>query len=140
VTDDDIHKVFGPLWDDARGEDAFPKHRPLLAHYTKWEVLESILRNNEIWFSHPVLMNDPEEVIFGLSAGAELFVKDEHLAAACGPRRFAMLNGGFKYWFDRFANEDFPKTCQCGALMAITERESQSSSIQRGSLHVTHRF
>jgi hypothetical protein len=35
-------------------------------------VLEAILRNDEVWLSNPLFMNDMEEVRFGINAGANL--------------------------------------------------------------------
>ena len=50
MTDDDVQNLFAPLWAVFQGEDCFPNTRPLLAHYTKLTVLESILSANEVWF------------------------------------------------------------------------------------------
>jgi hypothetical protein len=92
MTDNEIRNLFAPLWADVQGEGRYPNKRPLLAHYTKVPVLESILRNNEIWFSHPLLMNDPQEVIFGLDVGVKLLLANEKIKAACGsPGRFERL-------------------------------------------------
>lgn len=43
-----------------------PRH---LAHYTSLSVLEKIVMNNEIWFSHPSSMNDNQEMRFGIREG-----------------------------------------------------------------------
>jgi len=43
--------------------------KPLLAHYTSLSVLENIVKNNEIWFSNPLFMNDLEELKFGINTG-----------------------------------------------------------------------
>jgi hypothetical protein len=43
-----------------------PRH---LAHYTSLSVLEKIVMNNEIWFSHPSSMNDNQEMWFGIREG-----------------------------------------------------------------------
>jgi hypothetical protein len=40
--DDEIGKLFAPLFDDLRGEDCFPNRRPLLTHYTSIVGLEAI--------------------------------------------------------------------------------------------------
>jgi hypothetical protein len=58
MADEEIFKLFDPLWADLQEFDSFPTKRPLVAHYTSISVLEAILRNNEIWFSNPLLMND----------------------------------------------------------------------------------
>lgn len=67
----EIWSAFGPLWDDIKQEAHFPQKRPLLAHYTSLQTLESIIGNGEIWFSNPLLMNDFEEVRFGMINGRD---------------------------------------------------------------------
>ena len=61
------------LWADYERDGDYPEKRPLLAHYTSIEVLERIVRNNELWMSNPLYMNDWEELQFGINAGANLF-------------------------------------------------------------------
>jgi len=74
-------------------------------------VLEAILQNNEVWFSHPLLMNDPEEVAFGLDTGAQLFFTSEIIKAACGStERFNTLRNTFIYCFNRFRKEHLSDT------------------------------
>jgi hypothetical protein len=111
MDDAEIRNLFEPLWAEVQGEDSFPNKRPLLAHYTSMTVLESILRNKEIWFSHPLLMNDPQEVTFGLNAVAQLFDTSERVRAACGtPQRFETLRNTFIFWFNKFTQEHLPNT------------------------------
>jgi hypothetical protein len=43
MTDDEIGKLFAPLFDDLRGEGCFPNRRPLLTHYTSIVGLEDVL-------------------------------------------------------------------------------------------------
>lgn len=50
-----------------------PEEPLLLAHYTSVETAEKILKNEEIWFSNPLYMNDLEEMVAGLRLGAQLF-------------------------------------------------------------------
>ena len=115
MTDDEIRNLFAPLW--VQGEDSFPNRRPLLAHYTSASVLESILRSNEIWFSHPLLMNDHQEVTFGLNAATQLLLMSDRIRAACGSQqRFEILRNTFFDWFNRFVSEHLPSTfvlCFC---------------------------
>lgn len=40
--------------------------KPLLVHYTNMHVVESILKNSVLWLSNPLLMNDHQEVAFGI--------------------------------------------------------------------------
>jgi Protein of unknown function (DUF2971) len=45
---------------------------PHLAHYTSISVLEKIISTNEMWFSNPLLMNDHEEMQFGMREGVRI--------------------------------------------------------------------
>jgi hypothetical protein len=44
---------------------------PLLAHYTSIQVVEQIIKNEEIWLSHPFYMNDLSELRFGMLQGMQ---------------------------------------------------------------------
>jgi hypothetical protein len=106
MNDEEIIKLFDPLFADLRGDDSFPAKRPLLAHYTSVAVLEAILRNNEVWFSNPLFMNDMEEVRFGINAGANLFLASPEIEAGCRTKqRFDLLKVTFNHWYNTFANE-----------------------------------
>jgi hypothetical protein len=45
----------------------------LLAHYTSVQVIEQILRNDEIWLANPLYMNDLDEMRAGLTLGSQIF-------------------------------------------------------------------
>ena len=106
MTDDEIGKLFAPLFDDLRGEDCFPNRRPLLTHYTSIVGLEAILRTNELWLSNPLFMNDMEEVRFGIHTGARLFLGSSELEVACrNKNRFDLLKHSFTYYFNKFDSE-----------------------------------
>jgi hypothetical protein len=106
MNDQEISKLFDPLWADLKGEDSFPAKRPLLAHYTSIIVLEAILKNDELWLSNPLFMNDIEEVRFGIDNGAKLFLASPEIESACGSKkRFEMLKATFIYWYDQFTNK-----------------------------------
>ncbi|MDR3440653.1 DUF2971 domain-containing protein [Telmatospirillum sp.] len=103
---DVLFEVFAPLFSDLREEDAFPTKRPLLAHYTSIPVLEAILRNNEVWLSNPLFMNDMEEVRFGINSGANLFLTSAEIESACRTKeRFDLLKSSFNHYFDMFARD-----------------------------------
>jgi len=51
-----------------------------LAHYTSVGVVEQILKNNEIWLSNPLYMNDLEEMRLGIRLAVELFPRVAHAA------------------------------------------------------------
>src|SRR5271165_2051093 len=106
MTDDDIGKLFAPLFDDLRGADCFLNRRPLLTHYTSIVGLEAILRTNELWLSNPLFMNDMEEVRFGIHTGARLFFGSSELELACrNKKRFDLLKHWFTYYFNKFDSE-----------------------------------
>ncbi len=60
------------LYGDIDLEKAFPIMRPLLAHYGSLDTIEKILKHEELWLSHPLQMNDVEEVSSGINAAMNL--------------------------------------------------------------------
>jgi hypothetical protein len=51
-------------------------------------------------------MNDLEEVRFGMTEGANLFLASSEIESACGSKeRFNVLRSTFIYWYDTFAKE-----------------------------------
>jgi hypothetical protein len=64
---EEIHNLF---WRDV--PESFPTKKAHIAHYTSLQTLESILRNEEIWFSHPFAMNDHQELSHGLLLGRQM--------------------------------------------------------------------
>lgn len=85
------------LWSDVEENvSAYPHVRPKLAHYTSLQVLESILKNDELWLSHPLLMNDTDEMRWGIIEGQKEFTKHQGLAEACRTKeRYQTLQAGF---------------------------------------------
>jgi hypothetical protein len=81
MTDEELTANFQPML-DALDQDFhwMMEHQPLLAHYTSIDVVEKILRNEEIWFSNPLFMNDLEELRFGLFQGREAFMTNDAVA------------------------------------------------------------
>lgn len=53
-----------------------------VAHYTSIGSLENILKSQEIWFSNPLLMNDFEELRFGLNTALELIFESKSVRDA----------------------------------------------------------
>ena len=82
MTNDEIYECFNPLWDDVK-ERELKEKKPLLAHYTSIANLEKILANDEIWFSNPLLMNDLEELQYGIRLGAALFSQNTEIREVC---------------------------------------------------------
>ncbi len=84
----------------------------MLAHYTSIQVMESILKNNEIWFSNPLFMNDLQEMRFGLNAGINFFSDLEKLKRAGGNNRRAEILqrsyfGYFQYYEEQQAFDTY---------------------------------
>lgn len=102
-SNDQIYKAFSSLWSDFQSEMNFPTERPLLAHYTSIATLECILRNDEVWFSNPLNMNDFEELRFGVIESANAFRLSERIERCCGtPERYEALSNIFETKFDQF--------------------------------------
>jgi Protein of unknown function (DUF2971) len=77
-----------------------------LAHYTSIDVLEKIMKTDEIWLSNPLFMNDLEEVRFGLQQGGRLFLQNEVVSEACGsPERAQLLKHAFSHYYNQFDKE-----------------------------------
>lgn len=81
--------------------------RPLLAHYTSLEVLEKIMKSNELWFSNPLFMNDLQEIRFGMLEGSKAFneicLEPDFISAIGSEKRVKILNQSFQ---DNFSNFD----------------------------------
>lgn len=77
-------KFFDVLHEDILEKDEFYNQKPLLAHYTSLAVLENILVQNEVWLSNPLLMNDVEEVRFGVFEGSRALRHHTALLDALG--------------------------------------------------------
>jgi Protein of unknown function (DUF2971) len=100
-----FNELYTKLLDDIDESQGFPSKRPLLAHYTSIAVLEQILLTKQIWFSNPLAMNDHEEMVFGMTTGANAFRVHKGLIKACGtPERHAIMleafNGAIQNFWD----------------------------------------
>jgi hypothetical protein len=88
-----------------RGEN-FPATKPLISHYCSTSTLESILKYRQIWLSNPLLMNDLEELRFGMLTGRERFRSNEQLKVALGSQsRYNDFKNPLENLFDGFAKE-----------------------------------
>jgi len=68
-------------------------------------------RNNEVWLSNPLFMNDMEEVGFGINTGANLFLSSPEIESACGSKqRFDTLKATFNYWYNEFSRNHVLET------------------------------
>lgn len=103
----EIWRIFADsLHADLSKADDFDAVKPFLAHYTSLDVLEKILNSNEVWFSNPLLMNDLEEVRFGIFNGAERARTNSALSSALKTdgRRF-IFQSVFQRFLDTFVRE-----------------------------------
>jgi Protein of unknown function (DUF2971) len=106
MEEEEIRRRFGLMYADLRKEDEYYSLKPLLAHYTSTQVLESILKNGELWFSNPLLMNDVEEVRFGMNESLQQFMTHQGVQTACkNPRRFDALARAYQSYYNQFAED-----------------------------------
>jgi hypothetical protein len=85
---------YDPLHQPFDCSDRLRNDPPLLAHYTSVQVAEQIIKNEEIWLSHPFYMNDLEELRFGMFQGIQQFPIFAQAAAGTPARAQLLLN-----WF-----------------------------------------
>lgn len=103
---DITEQAYEKLWEDVDKENSFPHIRPLLAHYTSITTFESIIQHDELWFSHPLEMNDWEELIFGMREGAKAFRQHAGLRSACGAQKaHSKLVNYFDHYFLEFEDK-----------------------------------
>jgi hypothetical protein len=103
MTDEEIWQMFSVLAVDLDDIQFIIQHKPLLAHYTSISVLEKIMKSGEIWFSNPLVMNDLEEVRFGVFEGIRLFQASEAVNRACKtPERTHILKHAFSHFYKQF--------------------------------------
>ena len=100
MTNDEIYQLFDPLWSDVDDVE-IQNQKPLLAHYTSINTLQKILENEEIWFSNPLLMNDREELAYGMKLGATLFANHEGIRKVCArDDRYEILRRAFEHCYN----------------------------------------
>ncbi|MEX3945569.1 DUF2971 domain-containing protein [Paraburkholderia sp. BR10937] len=88
-----------------KGEQ-FPTKKPLISHYCSTATLEAILKNEQIWFSNPLLMNDLEELRFGMQVGRERIRGHTGLSQTFGSgERYEAFKNHLEHLFDGFARE-----------------------------------
>jgi hypothetical protein len=109
MTDQEIHQTFESLWADVGGPDTFPETKPLLAHYTSISTLECIMKDDVMWMGNPLLMNDFQELRFGITEAARAFRLHEGILNICGGsdnQRYQALLKAFEYKLERVSNDD----------------------------------
>lgn len=101
-----IQAIHDDLWSDVSHENLYPFSRPLLAHYTSVDTLAKIMTNDELWLSHPMLMNDDQEMKWGFVEGQAQFRNHSRIFEACNgiSSGYEVLTKAFEEKFDDFAN------------------------------------
>jgi hypothetical protein len=103
---DALEEVWDGLWNtlysDYKDTEKYYNVKPLLAHYTSVQNLESILKSDEVWLSNPLFMNDLEEVRFGVNHGSEVVQTSESLRDALGND---IRRNIFYYFFNKNLDE-----------------------------------
>ncbi|GLS22799.1 hypothetical protein GCM10007874_58190 [Labrys miyagiensis] len=98
--------IYKELFSDISDEDEFANAKPLLAHYTSLSTLENILKNNEIWLSNPLFMNDLEEVRFGINNGLSAVFESSSLKdALSSEERQNIFNHAFSHYYKVFDDD-----------------------------------
>lgn len=100
-----VAQKYQPLYQRFENVKRLAENPPLLAHYTSISVLESILKNDEIWLSNPLFMNDLEELRFGVLEGSRIFRDPERRMRAGGtPERAGKLLAAYDFYLEQFEN------------------------------------
>jgi Protein of unknown function (DUF2971) len=103
MLDSEVEALFVPLYSSIQNLVEMTD-RPLLAHYTSLDVLEKIIQSNELWFSNPLLMNDMQEVRFGMTEGRNVFdgLSTEIVDACRSKERAAIVQRAFHQDFNNY--------------------------------------
>jgi hypothetical protein len=105
MTEEEIRQIFLRLFDDVG--PAEPNSIPLLAHYTKLDVLESMIQNEELWMANPLYMNDHDEIRFGIIEGRNRVYSSAKIRNSLAlPRAHDAFMASFEYAFRRFVDQD----------------------------------
>ncbi|BAO89043.1 DUF2971 domain-containing protein [Caballeronia cordobensis] len=101
-----LHDLFQPMWAECfRADEQFPNVRPLIAHYCSVNTLEAVVKNEEMWFSNPLYMNDFEELTFGMWHSRNKIRQNESIRQALGtPERYETFRRYIDGIFDQFEN------------------------------------
>src|SRR5262245_56446231 len=99
LTPDQIGKILEPYNNlySAIETKTSPDKPLLLAHYTSVQVVEQILRNDEIWLGNPLYMNDLAEMRAGILLGSQIFPEFAQKAAGSAPRTTMLVQ-----WFNHY--------------------------------------
>jgi hypothetical protein len=135
MTDRDASQLFDGFLQDLDDLSYLNEHKPLLAHYTSINVMEQILRNDELWLSNPLFMNDIEEVRFGINEGVRLFEELDFEKIARTSQYVSVLRQAFHAFYQKFNQEHAFDTY----VFCLTEHDANNAdgklSMWRGYGH-----
>jgi hypothetical protein len=100
---DKIWALFDGLYENIQNADIIFQTKPLFAHYTSIQTIEKIIKEEEIWFSNPLFMNDMEELQFGLITGMQLFLQSTVVDQMLGKKKADIAR---QMLIDHFMNYD----------------------------------
>ena len=124
MTNEELLAALQSLFNDI-GTESFLEQAPLLAHYTTVHALESILINEELWFSNPLYMNDFEEVRFGINEGTNIFLESEEIKSACDSlQRHEIIKNALNHYFTIFEKEHIINT----HVFCLSEHEREDNN------------
>jgi hypothetical protein len=93
LTQDQIAKILEPysaLYNSIEAKT--DRDNPLLlAHYTSVQVIEQILRNDEVWLANPLYMNDLDEMRAGILLGSQIFPEFARQAGGTSERAARLI-------------------------------------------------
>jgi hypothetical protein len=96
--------IHAELWADMQPAPP-PGELPLLAHYTSISTLERIARNDELWFSNPLYMNDVDELRFGMNLGLQAVRTHAELRRALPPDVYNALLDAYGRLYGTFDSD-----------------------------------
>jgi Protein of unknown function (DUF2971) len=98
-----VLKLFDGLYSRFQTKTS-PDEPLLLSHYTSVETVEKILKDDELWFSNPLYMNDLEEMRAGIGIGSQIFPQFAQNAAQTADR-IRYLVETFNHYMAHLATE-----------------------------------
>ncbi|CUH49264.1 DUF2971 domain-containing protein [Ruegeria atlantica] len=120
---DPIQQFVQFLYSDLPAENEFETARPKLAHYSSLFVLESMLKNDELWLSNPLVMNDYEEVAFGINASLRAIYQHERLLNSLQTKqRCDLFLASFQSCYDEYGTSEIAEL-YVGCLSQYDDRE-----------------
>lgn len=115
------------LFEDLHGFEDITNSTPMLAHYTSIQTIELILKNNEFWLSHPLNMNDHQELIGGLGFAWKAINECKELQRAFRTEnQYLEFLNEFQAWQNFYGeNDGFDLYLGCFSKHDVTKPDGQ---------------